>query len=85
MQIEKVIKDAASEMDIYPTFKTVSIASAAMGGFGGFGDKLREEIITLIKSKGMGILPLVIINGTLRYSTNVPSFEEANKLLSETN
>lgn len=80
IQIEKVLKEAANEMEIEAIIKTVSIASAALGGFGGFGDKLGSAITSLLKEKGMGVLPLVIIDGEIRYYATVPSFNEICQL-----
>lgn len=75
-QMEKALKEAALAMDIEVAIKTVSIASAALGGFGGFGEKLGSAITSLIAEKGIGILPLVIIDGEIKYYASVPSFEE---------
>jgi hypothetical protein len=76
VQVEKVLKEAANEMETEVTIKTVSIASAALGGFGGFGDKLGSAITTLLKEKGLGALPLIIIDGEIKYYATVPTFTE---------
>lgn len=76
-QIEKVLKKAANKMEIEMTIITVSVASAALDRFSGFGEKLGSAVVSLFKEKGMGILPLVIIDGEIKYYATVPSFNEA--------
>lgn len=75
--------DSAQESGIEATVKVVSIASAAYGGFGGFGERLKLSVTSLLKEKGLGILPLVIIDGEIKYYASVPAFDEVCRYFRE--
>lgn len=81
IKTEAVFNEAAKTKGIEITMKTVSIASAAIGGLGGFGEKVGAQIRESMREKGMSALPIIFVDGNLVSSGVVPNLEEAFQMI----
>lgn len=65
-KIQTRIKEVADSTKIQININIVTISSAAFGGLG-LGKDVGDAVRTLMASKGMSVLPIVIFNSTIAF------------------
>jgi len=64
-KIRERITEIAKNKNLQPSIKVLA-ATSSMGGLG-LGKEIDDAVLGLIKSRGMNVLPVVIINGKIAF------------------